>query len=135
MFILDVMETCNNTALSTVLPVVKGIMKMIQFAVPVALLIAFTIQFVRLTINPEEKDSFRKILNKLIAAVIVFVLPFLINAVMGIVGESTEFTNCWVNAPDTISIGGDGKYIPDEDDTSTYTNDKDMNKYDKTQKR
>ena len=113
MYILDVIETCQNHALSTVLPVVKNIMGVIQLAVPIVLLVSFTIGFMKLSINPEEKDSFRKLLNKLLAAVIVFMLPIIINAIMGVVGESTEFSVCWNNATDSIGIFGNAKYVDD----------------------
>ena len=111
MYILDVMEPCQNSVLSAVLPIVKNIMGIIQIVVPIALLISFSISFAKLSINPAEKDSFRKLLNKIIAAVIVFFLPILINTVLGIVGESTEFSSCWINAPDTIGIFGNARYV------------------------
>lgn len=109
MYILDVMETCRSASLSTILPVVKTIILLIQIAVPIALVVSFTIEFFKLSINPEDKKGFRKILNKLIAAVIVFMVPVLINAIMGIVGESSEFSSCWNNAPTSIGIGGSYK--------------------------
>lgn len=111
MYILDVMETCSNPALSTVLPVTKAILLLIQIVVPIALLVSFTIGFVKLSINPEEKDSFRKLLNKIIAAIIVFLLPLLMNVIMGVVGESTEFSDCWNKVPNGISIWGDSTYV------------------------
>ena len=135
MYILDVMETCNDPALSTFLPVVKAIMLIIQIAVPTALLIAFTIEFVKLTINPEQKDGFRKILNKLIAAIIVFVLPIIMNVIMGAVGESTQFSDCWNKAPSSINIWGDHTYYPTDDEKETTsseaTKDKDTSRYTK----
>ena len=106
MYILDVMETCENTVLLSVLPVVKTIMILIQIIVPITLIIASTIQFVQLTINPELKDGFRKVLNKVLAAFIIFLIPTLINVVLGAVGESTEFSSCWNNARIKINTGG-----------------------------
>lgn len=114
MFILDVIETCNSSSLSTVLPVVKNIMLLIQIIVPVALLVSGTIEFVKLTINPEDKKGFRKILNKVIAAIIVFAIPVLVNVVMGAVGESTEFSSCWNNASESSNTGDDYTYIDDD---------------------
>ena len=135
MYILDVLETCNDSALSTFLPVVKAIMLIIQIAVPTVLLISFTVDFVKLTINPEQKDGFRKILNKLIAAIIVFVLPFIMNVIMGAVGESTEFSNCWNNAPSSLNIWDDHTYYPTEDEKDTSSDepikDKDTTRYTK----
>ena len=111
MYILDVMETCSNPSLSSYMALVKGILALVQIIVPVLLLIAGTVQFVQLTVNPELKDSFRKILNKIIAAIIVFIIPVLINAIMGVVGESTEFSDCWNKAQTPFAIGGENTYI------------------------
>ena len=108
MLILDLIDTCNDPALSTTLASVKNIMLLIQIIVPIALLIGATVEFAKLTINPEEKDGFRKILNKVIAALIVFIIPLLVNLIMGVVGESTQFTNCWNNAS---FDNGEAEYI------------------------
>ena len=116
MYILDLIDTCKNPALSTILPIVKNIMFMIQIIVPIVLLIMFTVQFVELTINPELKDGFRKVLNKLIAAIIIFFIPILINVIMGAVGESTEFSNCWNNAASAESIWNGTSYIEAEEE-------------------
>ena len=113
MLILDVMQTCSNATLSKILPVVKNIILLIQIIVPIALLISFTVEFVKLSINPEDKKGFRKLLNKLMAAFIIFAIPFLFNVIMGAVGESSEFSNCWVNASNSKN---DGEYTYIEDD-------------------
>ena len=118
MLVLDVMSTCNDPSLSTFLAVVKNILLLIEIVVPITLLIAGTVEFVRLTINPEDKKGFRKILNKVIAAFIVFAIPVLINMVMGLVGESTEFTKCWNNATFN-NEPGNATYIDDDDRPSS----------------
>ena len=119
MLILDVLDTCNDPSLSTFLAVVKNILLLIEIIVPAALLIAGTVEFVRLSINPEDKKGFRKILNKVIAAFIVFAIPVLINMVMGLVGESTEFTKCWNNA--TFNSDPSNATYIDDDDRSRST--------------
>lgn len=118
MNILDVMSTCNDVALANILSVVKNILLIIQIVAPILLIITGVIEFTRLSINPEDKKGFRKILNKIIAAFIIFLIPVLINAVMGLVGESTKFSSCWNNANDTASINND-TYI--DDDTSIWS--------------
>ncbi len=114
MLILDVLDTCNDPALSNFLAIVKNVLLLIEIVVPATLLIAGTVEFVKLTINPEDKKGFRKILNKVIAAFIVFAIPVLINMVMGLVGESTEFTSCWNNATFNVEPGN-ATYIDDND--------------------
>ena len=114
MNILDVMSTCESPVLANTLSIIKNIMWFIQLIVPILLIVMGIIEFTRLSINPEDKKGFRKVLNKIIAAFIVFMIPVLVNAVMGLVGESTEFSSCWNNASDTASIN-DSSYIDDLD--------------------
>ena len=107
--ILDVMQTCNSSALSIILPIVKNILLLIQIIVPILLIVFSIIQLSQGVMNPDLKDQNKKIFNKFIAAAVVFIVPVLLNVVMGMVGESTEFSNCWNNAND-VSIN-DGNYI------------------------
>lgn len=116
MNILDVMSTCNSAALANFLSIVKNILLIIQIVAPILLIIAGVIEFTKLSINPDDKNGFRKVLNKVIAAFIIFLIPVLINAVMGLVGESTNFSSCWNNEDDIVSTNGDN-YI-DINDTN-----------------
>lgn len=107
--ILDVMQTCNSSALSIILPIVKNILLLIQIIVPILLIVFSIIQLSQGVMNPDLKDQNKKIFNKFIAAAVVFIVPVLLNVVMGMVGESTEFSNCWNNA-NNVSVNG-GNYI------------------------
>ena len=120
MYISDVMATCNSTQLSLIIPVVKNILTLIQIMVPILLIIMSVIEFVKLSINPEDKKGLRKILNKVIAAFIIFLIPMLINMVMGLVGENTQFSTCW-NNPATVVSPGESTYY-DEDDSAERSN-------------
>ena len=71
----DLATCCSNTALVGFLSILKRIIDIIQFVVPIILIITGTIQFIQMTINPDLKDGFKKILNKLIAVIIIFLLP------------------------------------------------------------
>lgn len=110
MYILEISETCNSAALSVILPVIKNIMVIIQLIVPIILIVMSVIEVGKLTITPDDKTGLKKILNKVLAAFIIFLLPILINVVMGLVGESTEFSNCWNKTDTGISINN-GNYI------------------------
>lgn len=55
--------------------------------------------------NPEEKNGIKRVFNQFLAAAIVFFIPVFINVVMGLVGEKTDFTNCWNEAGDVIQRG------------------------------
>lgn len=116
--ILDVMETCENIALSNYLVIVKRAMLLIQIIVPILLIVMTIVQFTSMVNNPDDKNAMKKLKNKIIAAVIVFTIPFIINALMGVLGESTEFSDCWNKAGETINT--DSEYIPiDENQTKS----------------
>ena len=115
--ILDVMETCENVALSNYLVIVKRAMLLIQIIVPILLIVMTIVQFTSMINNPDDKKGISKLKNKILAAVIVFTIPFIINALMGVLGESTEFSDCWNKAGETVNT--ESEYIPIEDDTET----------------
>ena len=107
MYILEV--SCNDSALGPILSIAKNLLSVIQIVVPILLLLMVSIQLFKLVTNPEEKNGLKKILNMSIAAVVVFLIPMLINMTMGILGENSKFSNCWNN---TSSIGlGNSTYI------------------------
>ena len=104
--------TCNDRALSGILYTVKNVIFIIQLAVPIMLIIWASIELFKLMMNPDEKKGIKSIINKFIAAVVVFMIPVFVNVVMGLVGESTNFSSCWKNAE---KITGKSTYIPIDD--------------------
>ena len=77
---------------------IKNILSIIQIVVPILLLIMVSVQLFNMVTNPDEKKNLKKIFNMTIAAVVVFIIPIMINAVMGILGEDNKFSNCWNTA-------------------------------------
>ena len=128
MYILDVVSTCNSGMLSVVLPAVKNIMLIIQIVAPILLIVMATIELIRLTANPDDKKGIKNIINKFIAAAIIFFIPVFINVVMGLVGENTNFSSCWNNAADqsNVNYNVDGN---DPDETRPKTKVGDMGDY------
>ncbi len=101
--ILTVIETCHNPLLATVLAAFKRIMLLIQIIVPIILIIWGTISFIKMINNPDDKKGTKSIINKFIAAAIVFFIPIIVNALMSMLGESSEFSSCWINADEKIT--------------------------------
>ncbi len=89
---------CTDYGLVGILDITRKIFELIQLITPIVLIIAGTIQFVQLTINPELKDGFRKILNKFIAAFIIFMIPVLVDAVLTTTPETINIAACWEQA-------------------------------------
>ena len=95
---------CNDASLLGILSVVKRIILLIQIIVPIILIVFGSYSFFRLTQNPDEKKGTKKVINQFIAAGIVFFLPIIVNAVMGMLGDNTNISSCWNNANDKITI-------------------------------
>ena len=98
----DLGTCCTDAGLVGLFSIIRNIFGLIQFIVPIVLVIAGTIQFIQLSINPELKDGFRKVLNKLIATVIIFLLPIIVDVLLGATTNSFSVSDCWEQAK-TIS--------------------------------
>lgn len=103
--ILSITDVCKDSALLNIMSVVKRIILIIQIVVPILLLAFGTLSFIKLVKDPEAKNGLKKVYNQFIAAAIVFFLPIIVNAVMGLLGERTELSSCWNSANDQIVFG------------------------------
>ena len=117
---------CTDYGIVAVLDITRKIFDLIQMIVPIILILMATIQFVQLSINPELKDGFRRVLNKIVAAFIIFLLPVLMDAVLGLVPGDVQVSACWKAAKETAAIANNTtpRYIAadDEDDMPTVNN-------------
>ena len=106
MLLLEITNVCNSAYLASILSIVKRILLIIQIAVPLLLAISAIIGFTQLMANPEDKKLLKSIINKFIAAAVVFFIPVFINLVINLVGEGNNFSNCWIHANDKVSSRG-----------------------------
>lgn len=68
-----------------------------QIIAPILLIISLVLHFTKAMMNPEDKKIKAKIKNCLIAAVILFILPVIINLTMLLVNDNFSLANCWNN--------------------------------------
>lgn len=100
MFILD---DCNG--LKAVVSVVKFILKIIQWVVPIILIVLGTIDLVKAVVAGKDDDIKKHqqtLIKRIIAAVIVFLIPMLVSILMGWIGNS-NWKECWKDAEDSIN--------------------------------
>ena len=109
MFILDVASNCNNYAIVSLFVIAKRIFTIIQILAPILAIIGLGINLVKSVIDPNRKNNFSSYKNWLIALIVVFAIPTLVNATMGILGENYSISSCWNNA-EQIYKPGDSKY-------------------------
>lgn len=93
-------EQATNTLLS-VLYYVRLVIRILQILVPIALILWGTIDMGKSIITGDEKkikEARKPLIQRFISAVIVFLLPFIINVVVSFVTSNTEYKDCWNEA-------------------------------------
>lgn len=110
MFILE--ETVNEAAtiaachgLGNIVIIVKFVLTIIQWVVPIVLIVLGTIDLVKAVIAGKEDDIKKNqttLIKRVIAAVIVFIIPMLVTIVMGWLGKD-DWKTCWNNTNGDVS--------------------------------
>ena len=95
-------------ALAGFVGVFKKILTIIQIVVPILLILSVSISVGKLMMNPDDKGEKIKhsIMNSLLAAIIVFLLPMILNLVLTVAGDTSSFTACWNSNGSFSSTGG-----------------------------
>lgn len=86
---------CNNATLGIILYYFKNILNLIWIIGPLLAVISLTINFTMLMKSPDDKKVPKKIRNSLIALVVLFMIPTIVNAFMLIADDSFEISACW----------------------------------------
>ena len=109
--------TCNDIALLNIIKILKNILDIIHIIGPIALMIAIAINLTKIVTMDDiskEKKLQKNIQNSIIATIILFLLPSLINLSMGMINNVTnshfDLSSCWEYSNHT-SIKSKGAYI------------------------
>ena len=106
----DIIDACGSAAIANILNIMKTALSLIQLVGPILCMVALAINFTRLMTNPEEKKYKAALKNCLIALVVLFMVPLLINVAMSYIAR------CWNNAAEVVAAEKeDSGYV----DTST----------------
>lgn len=100
MYLLD---ACNG--LGNLVIIVKFILTIIQWVVPIILIVLGTIDLVKAVIAGKDDDIKKHqqtLVKRIIAAVIVFLIPMLVTILMGWIGN-TDWKTCWNSQSGSIS--------------------------------
>lgn len=124
MLILDgVFEWCDQQGVIKIFKLIIKILQIVRWAVPIILIVFCVIDVAKIVANPDhEKDVKKSITNRLIAAVIVFLVPTLVNLVMNLVsiGQGNNENNgysissCWQKAMSGEGTGSMTHYDTDD---------------------
>ena len=87
-----VFDWINQPGVQSVIKLINNIMNIIRWVVPIGLILMTSWDIFTKVLNPDDKDAQKKIMNRVIAAVIVFFVPVLVRLVMQLVqiGKGNE---------------------------------------------
>lgn len=94
---------CNDEGLLKIIYLIKTGLNLVKIFVPIMLIIWCMWDAIRNVISQNGWDQkiIKKLLNRFLAAVCVFLIPSILNFVLGILGENGfEVGTCWQEATD-----------------------------------
>ena len=96
MFILATADACSDIALVNILSLTQTAFNIICIAVPIILIISLILTIIKVLTDPDQKHFIRKIISQIAAALIVFLLPTLVNLIMTWLPDGgINIGSCW----------------------------------------
>ena len=96
MFILATADACSDYALVNILSLTQTAFQIICVAVPIILIISLILTIIKVMTDPDQKHFIRKIISQIAAAIIIFLLPTLVNLIMAWVPDGgINISSCW----------------------------------------
>lgn len=110
-------DTCSDAALARGITIFHTGMTWVCLIVPILLILSLAISLLSMTIDPNQKDGMKKIYKKVVAAVIIFLIPAFLNVVMNLLSyasfnqsEIFNFSTCYKVAVAANKKIGTGNY-------------------------
>ena len=92
--IMNITSTCGDSILIPFLSILKKFLNIIHIIVPLLLILSVTLTITKLFQDPDDKKAPKKIINSVIAIVIIFFLPVFLDVVVNLTGEDEKLTSC-----------------------------------------
>ena len=96
-------STCSDYALAYVLFFIKKFLTVIQIIGPIVALVGITMHFIKLMTNPDNKKNNVLIKNWIIALLLLFFIPAIINVVMQLFNGRFDLPTCWAKAEEVFN--------------------------------
>ena len=94
----ELQNCCSDYGLAQILSILHRALNLIQLVAPILLLISFIIGLIKLMMNPDDKKGTKPLFNRIIAAVMCFIMPTIINLFFNIMPQGVEVGACWKSA-------------------------------------
>ena len=90
-----ILMDCNSAVLGSILTILKNILNFIWIAGPILAIISLAINITMLVKDPDDKKIPKKIKNSVLALVLLFMVPTIVNAAMYMLDDSIQISACW----------------------------------------
>ena len=104
-----ILMECNDVVLGSVLSILKNILNFIWILGPILAMVSLIINLTMLVKDPDDKKIPKKIKNSILALIILFLVPTIVNAAMYMLDDRTELSACW--AGDIEKVNSNASYI------------------------
>jgi hypothetical protein len=98
---MQILEACKDLGTLGAILFIKNLVSILCIVTPILLLLMLTIDFVLGTIKGDtEKTSgiVEKAVKRIIFAALIFFIPTIVNAFMSLIGEKTNYSDCYNRA-------------------------------------
>ena len=96
-------DWCSQEGVRGIFHMVKTLIDIIRYVVPIGLVIMTSLDIIKKVINPDEKEGQQKIMNRVLAAVIVFFIPVFIQLVFRVIDWGAGYDGSYDNAESGLS--------------------------------
>ncbi len=102
MFILTAVDACGDYSLAYVLSLTQTAFTIICIAVPIILIFSLIWTIFKVITDPDQKHFIRKIISQVVATIIIFFLPTIVNLIMAWLSDGGfNVGKCWEAARET----------------------------------
>lgn len=110
-----ILGICDNPSILKLVQLIKIVVYAIQIVVPIILIVTMSLDFAK---GVKDGTAPSKILvtckNRIIAAIVIFLVPLIVSILLKIVGQSTLLSSCWNNATSENIEAAQQKYEEEE---------------------
>lgn len=124
MFILDMVDVCNDLAVLRTIKFIKNLLEVIRVLVPIILIIMCIIDFCKALFAGEDKQITSTMIKRFMSAIIIFFIVPVVNMFFELLGEShVDTSECWNNANDsnieTLAANEEAKLQAEKEEQSS----------------
>ena len=92
------MSLCETAEVLNVIRIIKTFITIIKIAVPILLIVSAMTAYLKAATSGDLQKSNKALLNKVLAGVIIFLVPTIVSVIINVAWPDSEVNQCLVNA-------------------------------------